>query len=99
MQFTAGLEEKIKTDGLSSLVYRYTFCSFSNLNLNGICRVHPLPESLVDYVWDYGALEAVEERLYIRSIVANSVAPNNHHYIVDMFADLIAESQECIFYP
>ncbi len=34
-----------------------------------VYRVHPLPETMIDYVWDYGALTANEEHLYIRSMV------------------------------
>ncbi|XP_076077139.1 uncharacterized protein LOC143047776 [Mytilus galloprovincialis] len=50
---TAGLQGKIKTDDRSKLVY----------------RVHPLPESLVDFVWDYGSLSDEDEDTYIRKMV------------------------------
>ena len=62
---------------------------------NIVFRVHPLPESLMDYVWDYGALEPTEEELYIRSIVTNNI----DSALVDLFTDLIAQSQECIPSP
>jgi hypothetical protein len=32
-------------------------------------RVHPLPEALIDYVWDYGALGNKEELMYIQAMV------------------------------
>lgn len=48
----------------------------------------------MDYVWDYGALGSIEERLYIKSIVANSIDSAD---LVDLFTDLIAASQECIY--
>ncbi|CAG2252998.1 RNF213 [Mytilus edulis] len=44
---------KIRKDELSSLVY----------------RVHPLPESLIDYVWDYGSLSEEDEKTYIAKMV------------------------------
>ena len=53
--FTAGLQGKIKADELSRLVY----------------RVHPLPESLVDYVWDYGSLSSTDEGKYIERMVSS----------------------------
>lgn len=95
IQFTAGLEEKIKTDELSSLVYRYsnTFV-YLVLILTIIYRVYPLPESLTDYVWDYGSLGEREEFLYIRSIVKNSMQTSND--VRDLFAELIHCSQEYI---
>ncbi|VDI17462.1 Hypothetical predicted protein, partial [Mytilus galloprovincialis] len=52
---TAGLQGKAKTDELSRLVY----------------RVHPLPEALIDFVWDYGSLDEKDEKLYISKMVGN----------------------------
>ncbi|OWF52739.1 uncharacterized protein LOC110447384 [Mizuhopecten yessoensis] len=52
---TEGLQGKIREDELSRLVY----------------RVHPLPESLMDFVWDYGRLSDTDERRYIRTMVGN----------------------------
>ena len=31
--------------------------------------VHPLPETLLDYVWDYGTLNEGEETRYIKSML------------------------------
>ncbi|XP_046854892.1 uncharacterized protein LOC124447906 [Xenia sp. Carnegie-2017] len=50
---TAGLEGKKVDDEYSKLVY----------------RVHPLPESMVDYVWDYGSLTPQDEKVYIGRMV------------------------------
>jgi nucleoside-triphosphatase THEP1 len=36
-----------------------------------VYRVHPLPDSLLDYVWDYGSLTENEEVLYINNILRN----------------------------
>jgi len=46
------------TDPLKDLVY----------------RVHPLPESLVDYVFDFGALPPETERLYIKAMLKRQLA-------------------------
>ncbi|KAH3751683.1 hypothetical protein DPMN_186252 [Dreissena polymorpha] len=46
---TAGLSSKVKTDDLSKLVY----------------RVLPLPEMMVDFVWDFGSLSDSDEQRYI----------------------------------
>ncbi|VDH96558.1 Hypothetical predicted protein [Mytilus galloprovincialis] len=51
--YTTGLQGKIKTDNLSHLVY----------------RVHPLPETMMDFVWDYGSLSQKDEVAYITKMV------------------------------
>lgn len=54
MAITSGLTTKLgKQDEQSKLVY----------------RVHPLPEPLLDFVWDYGTLDPTDERAYIVSMV------------------------------
>jgi tRNA 2-selenouridine synthase SelU len=35
-----------------------------------VYTVHPLPDALMDYVWDYGSLTENEERLYIGNILS-----------------------------
>jgi len=50
---TAGLVGKLKVDEYSKLVY----------------RVHPLPETMLDYVWDYGTLHSDDETSYIKQMV------------------------------
>ncbi len=73
---TAGLEGKNKTDEYSELVY----------------RVHPLPESMVDYVWDYGSLTPQDEKTYIQRMVQN--LPSEYQNV--LVFDLLAESQKFI---
>ncbi|XP_028413787.1 E3 ubiquitin-protein ligase RNF213-like [Dendronephthya gigantea] len=72
---TAGLEGKNITDEYSKLVY----------------RVHPLPEAMIDYVWDYGSLAPEDERNYIQRMVRN--LPSQYE---DMLIELLASSQEFI---
>ncbi|XP_028397453.1 LOW QUALITY PROTEIN: uncharacterized protein LOC114521280 [Dendronephthya gigantea] len=73
---TAGLEGKNVTDEFSGLVY----------------RVHPLPEAMIDYVWDYGSLSPKDEHDYIERMV--SVLPNKRYE--GMLVDLLATSQKLI---
>lgn len=52
-RYTKGLKGKLSEDALSLLAY----------------RVHPLPEMMLDFVWDYGSLPLKEERAYIQRMV------------------------------
>ncbi len=42
--------------------------------MHPVYRVHPLPESLVDYVFDFGALHPDTEKLYIRAMLKSCLA-------------------------
>ena len=56
---TAGLPGKVREDdGMSCLVY----------------SVHPLPETLMSYVWDFGCLNPVDERGYVTAMVAEAIS-------------------------
>ena len=39
-----------------------------------VYRVHPLPESIVDHVFDFGALSQATERLYIKSMIKRALS-------------------------
>lgn len=72
---TAGLSGKTVTDEYSRLVY----------------RVHPLPETMIDYVWDYGSLSEDDERAYICRMVERITGNPS-----DLLVDLLCTSQENI---
>ena len=72
---TAGLSEKIETDQFSKLVY----------------RVHPLPETMIDFVWDYGSLGKDDEHAYIGRMVEGIIGKPD-----DLLADLLCTSQQYI---
>ena len=74
----AGLTEKIKSDELSKLVY----------------RVHPLPERMVDYVWDFGSLSDQDEALYIRRMI-NDVF-HGHDDLKEILKELLSRSQRFV---
>ena len=73
---TSGLSEKTSLDEYSGLVY----------------RVHPLPETMVDYVWDYGSVSPEDEKRYIARMV-EGVFRNGHQKLL---VDLLCTSQERI---
>ena len=54
-------------------------------------RVHPLPEAMIDYVWDYGSLSPEDERAYIQRMVR--VLPDKYQAMV---VDSLVESQKFI---
>ncbi|XP_033637667.1 uncharacterized protein LOC117298493 [Asterias rubens] len=73
---TSGLTDKLVTDEQSKLVY----------------RVNPLPEALMDYVWDYGALDAKDEKAYIERMIKGNIDDD----LVPLFVELLIMSQEFI---
>ncbi|XP_048248430.1 uncharacterized protein LOC124132728 [Haliotis rufescens] len=74
--FTAGLDNKVVPDEQSKLVY----------------RVNPLPESMVDYIWDYGSLSKTDEESYIRRMIYDAVSK----HLVSCLVELLTMSQEFI---
>ena len=72
---TAGLEGKNVTDEYSRLVY----------------RVHPLPEAMIAYVWDYGSLAPKDEEVYIQRMVG--LLPRKFQ---GALVELLARSQKFI---
>jgi hypothetical protein len=41
---------------------------------NLVYRVHPLPESMIDAVFDFGALSPENEKLYIKAMLHRALA-------------------------
>src|SRR5436190_12525678 len=76
-QTEAGLTNKVKKyEEQSSLVY----------------QVKPLPDQILDYVWDYGILEPQDELKYIQIMVEKELKKLAH----PVFADLLFASQKFI---
>ncbi|KAK3605800.1 hypothetical protein CHS0354_002416 [Potamilus streckersoni] len=75
---TAGLDDKARTDELSRLLY----------------RVHPLPETMVDYVWDFGSLSRSDEKMYIEQMVCGKLGLKLEMEM--LLADALVISQEFI---
>ncbi|CAC5402560.1 RNF213 [Mytilus coruscus] len=74
---TKGLQGKIKTDHLSKLVY----------------RVHPLPETMMDFVWDYGSLSQTDEQAYILKMVERVHFENG---MSEMLTNVLVMSQSFV---
>ena len=75
-QKTAGLSKEKSVDDLSKLVY----------------RVHPLPETMLDHVWDYGSLSPEDEHSYIERMV-EGLFEDRHSKLLPK---LLCQSQEFI---
>lgn len=73
---TSGLSDKTSTDEYSKLVY----------------RVHPLPETMIDYVWDYGSVSPEDETRYIARMV-EGVFDDKHR---GLLVELLFSSQRYI---
>ncbi|CAG8770906.1 27002_t:CDS:2, partial [Dentiscutata erythropus] len=56
---------------------------------NMVYQVHPIPDQILDYVWDYGHLKANDEQNYIEIMVKTQL---NHPF----FAELLCASQAFI---
>ncbi|KAF0525877.1 e3 ubiquitin-protein ligase [Gigaspora margarita] len=53
-------------------------------------QVHPLPDQILDYVWDYGVLKASDEKIYIDIMVKKFLQDLG----TELFAELLVASQE-----
>ena len=74
---TAGLDHvdrQVQYDEQSKLVY----------------RVHPLPEGMMDFVWDYGSLDPEDETRYVQRMVEGITTFSNE------FAKLLCMSQDFV---
>eukprot|EP01047_Picozoa_sp_COSAG01_P003877 COSAG01_NODE_121_length_25291_cov_10.011670_2_plen_4872_part_00 len=74
---TAGLTQKLVQDQLTGLTY----------------RVHPLPESMMDYVYDYGSLAPKEEPKYIETMLQDVCSSTEQRKKV---AKLVINSQQMV---
>ncbi|CAG8490067.1 2405_t:CDS:10 [Cetraspora pellucida] len=56
-------------------------------------QVRPLPDQILDYVWDYGILKPSDEKIYINMLVKKS---QEGSLKADLFTELLTASQEFI---
>ncbi|CAG8460377.1 17990_t:CDS:10, partial [Racocetra fulgida] len=52
-------------------------------------QVHPLPDQIIDYVWDYGVLKPSDEKIYIYIMVHRHLEKQSN-----LFPELLAASQQ-----
>ncbi|XP_033124618.1 uncharacterized protein LOC117122951 [Anneissia japonica] len=76
---SAGLESKHRRDEMSKLVY----------------RVHPLPETMMDFVWDYGSLDKKDEEAYICRML--EAKDNTFVELVVMSQDFMREVEQTTY--
>lgn len=59
-----------------------------------VYRVKPLPETMLDYIWDFGSLSSKDEKSYINQYLGQLVAIlPNYKKTIDALIHLVAESQ------
>ena len=59
-----------------------------------VYRVHPVPATLMDFIFDFGALSRAKEALYVRSMVDGELGPRCRRAAeCALFATLIVEAQ------
>jgi hypothetical protein len=79
---TAGLDiqQKKAPDKMSKLVY----------------RVYPLPETMLDYLWDFGSLSPQDEELYIKSVFSKVQSIDFPIEFVDILSGSVVVAHEYI---
>ncbi|KAF0556640.1 e3 ubiquitin-protein ligase [Gigaspora margarita] len=58
-----------------------------------VYQVRPLPDQILDYVWDYGVLRPSDEKIYINIMVKNTQKDSKS---ADLFTELLFASQEFV---
>lgn len=60
---------------------------------NLVYRVHPLPQTMMEYVWDYGFLKSEEEVAYIKLMVKNGIKLDTQDQkFINLFTHLLSRS-------
>ncbi|CAG8493234.1 1592_t:CDS:10 [Gigaspora margarita] len=59
-------------------------------------QVRPLPDQILDFVWDYGVLKPSDEKIYIDIMVKKFLKDSHEDVKTDLFVELLFESQEFI---
>ncbi|CAG8596276.1 6964_t:CDS:10, partial [Paraglomus occultum] len=89
----------IGNDNVAGLAKRRVYQEQSQL----VYQVHPLPDQILDYVWDFGVLKIEDEQMYIKIMIKNQIGVRSDLIMVesqkskvDVISDLIFESQKYI---
>ena len=78
---TAGLHShRVRADPMAQLTY----------------RVHPLPETMLDYVWDFGMIDQNEEKKYIKAILQGTAHSKIAIDKTDLVTEVLSVSQQYI---
>ena len=80
--------KKIKTPGIT-----ITFNKENDIFAKLAYKVYPLPENLLDYIWDYGSLTEEDEAAYVEKMISNDF---NKTEDLDLHVSLLTISQQCM---
>ncbi|CAG8574733.1 752_t:CDS:10, partial [Racocetra persica] len=80
---------RLKSDTQAGLLAK-RYEEHSNL----VYQVHPLPDQILDYVWDYGVLKPSDEKIYINIMVKKYL--EKEKLTSKLFSELLFASQEFI---
>ncbi|CAG8447095.1 15140_t:CDS:10 [Dentiscutata erythropus] len=80
---------RLKSDTQAGLLAK-RYEEHSNL----VYQVHPLPDQILDYVWDYGVLKPSDEKIYISIMVEKNL--KGEGLASKLFTELLFASQEFI---
>ncbi|CAG8475879.1 285_t:CDS:10, partial [Dentiscutata heterogama] len=80
---------RLKSDTQAGLLAK-RYEEHSNL----VYQVHPLPDQILDYVWDYGVLKPSDEKIYISIMVKKNL--EGEGLASKLFTELLFASQEFI---
>lgn len=61
-----------------------------------VYKVHPIPPTLKDFIFDFGSLSESTEMLYISSMVAKQLSPQINEDETSMISTLVGRSQQYI---
>ncbi|KAF0485179.1 e3 ubiquitin-protein ligase [Gigaspora margarita] len=80
---------RLKSDTQAGLLAK-RYEEHSNL----VYQVHPLPDQILDFVWDYGVLKPSDEKIYIGIMVRKNL--EKERLSSKLFSELLFASQEFI---
>ncbi|KAF0517032.1 e3 ubiquitin-protein ligase [Gigaspora margarita] len=61
-----------------------------------VYQVRPLPDQILDFVWDFGVLKPSDEMIYIEIMVKKFLLDSHKNLETSLFVALLVESQEFI---
>ncbi|CAG8442611.1 13450_t:CDS:10 [Gigaspora rosea] len=61
-----------------------------------VYQVRPLPDQILDFVWDFGILKPSDEKIYIEIMVKKFLLDSHKNVETSLFVALLIESQEFI---
>ncbi|UJR16715.1 hypothetical protein I4U23_003615, partial [Adineta vaga] len=79
--------------GLRKNRYKEQERLWAGTNRRLLYTVVPIPETMLEYIWDYGHLDASTERVYIKAMLNTCHHLDPHSTLFKLIVDLLVESQ------